>query len=167
MNIINRESFVSFKVSMMGTLQLVLHFRGSSPLLLLSNLVAMPLASEPYLHKRSWCSSSSWLHRRDAGRDAVTPTCQDVQSASSSSLCFLRRGIGCFRFCGQGQAKGVKLITLVGLFPYWETVKVWAAECSTWPYLRGVLSSFSNKQAYKVRFIASDFLIRNWSPFNL
>lgn len=35
------------------------------------------------------------------------------------------------------------------------------------PYLSGVLRSFANKQAYKVRFIAFDFLLGNWSPFNL
>lgn len=42
-----------------------------------------------------------------------------------------------------------------------------AADSSAWPYLSGILRSFSNKQAYKVRFIAFDFLIGNWSPFNL
>lgn len=35
------------------------------------------------------------------------------------------------------------------------------------PYLSGVLRSFANKQAYKVRFIAFDFLVGNWSPFNV
>lgn len=42
-----------------------------------------------------------------------------------------------------------------------------AADSNAWPYLSGILRSFSNKQAYKVRFIAFDFLIGNWSPFNL
>lgn len=83
----------------MGTLQqltAVLPLRGSSALLFPSNPAPKSLASEPYLHKGSYYSSSSRLRGRDAGRDAATPTCQAVQNARLSGLPFLR-GRGLFR----------------------------------------------------------------------
>lgn len=46
-----------------------------------------------------------------------------------------------------------------------ENLESGAADSNAWPYLSGILRGF--KQAYKVRFIAFDFLIGNWSPFNL
>lgn len=83
------------------------------------------------------------------------PPCQDVpQSSLSLEACFG------FHKGEAGKAKGVKLLPSVG----WEILIRLTAVL---PYLSGALRRFANKQAYKVRFIALDFLLGNWSPFNL
>lgn len=63
-------------------------------------------------------------------------------------------------------SQGVKLLAPVGLV-FLGISGTLGQLSAVLPYLSGVLRSFANKQAYKVRFIALDFLLGNWSPFNV
>lgn len=109
-------------------------------------------------HPRKGCAASEGLSHPNAApagmQNSCLPGCATFAHPVSPGMFWVSQGRG---------KKGWN----PWHFWFWFLVGKPGDSGAVLPYLSGVLRSFANKQAYKVRFIALGFLLGNWSPFNV